>query len=233
MVSLVKKLSPLSFIRVQYYYSLPILIPSSFLKHQTLGERFSDYLLLHGEPWEYSAKELGDLSYLFDWIALWLVFGCPKGGINIYMYVLPQDIKYIFSELLSRIFRVFFITNSKKGELEALIAMSLHDNIELIIMDGDHMNEVEGLLYNLNSIPPIIVLTKDEKMNSEIMLLDEQRVIASLWGCIRRKVGSYSPPYTIFYPKTTSMDFDEKEQTEYNHMYGPEDPPQKDLDPDT
>lgn len=59
----------------------------------TRGERFEDFLSLHGHPSEYGYAKLGDLYYIFEWIASCLVLGNQKGVINTYLYVLPKGNK--------------------------------------------------------------------------------------------------------------------------------------------
>lgn len=81
---------------------------------------------------------------------------------------------------------------------------------------------------------PFIILSTGEgtprgEENGKILpKLDEGRVLATVWNCIRKGVSHF--PYNLDIPVNSQgeeITFEEKERTNYNHMYGPEDPPQR------
>lgn len=110
----------LSYTYFTRHHHTSVLPPFLGKPESTLGERFEDYLSLHGQPSEYGYEELGDFYFVFEWIASWLAFGRPKGGIHLYLYVLPQDQKELFVKLLSPVFRILFLTNSNRTLLISL-----------------------------------------------------------------------------------------------------------------
>lgn len=103
---------------------------------------------------------------------------------------------------------------------------------------GSRSKDRKFLLSLKPLVPFIILSTEDGILKGEdytiITKLKAERVLATIWDRIRRKV--CFPPYIMYIPispEGSKITFEDKEQTEYNHMYGPEDPPlqEEDLDP--
>jgi hypothetical protein len=55
--------------------------------------------------------------------------------------------------ILSPVFRILFLTNRRKREVEEILSERLHI-MDLFFLDRDHMDEVEDFFYGLSWIPP-------------------------------------------------------------------------------
>lgn len=199
----------------------------------TLGARFVEYFKKNGQPAEYSKGELGELYLLFDWIASCMVYGRPVEGIQVYHFIkLPNEQKELLVKLLSPVFRILFVQDQNVPQLAEIMAKCGH-LAELCLFDREQMEQAEHLVYHVPHLMPLIVLstgkgTKQETEYERLPKLDEGRVLATVWDCIRRKVGLF--PYIIYVPLISEgieKTFEDKECSNYNHMYGPEDPPQR------
>jgi hypothetical protein len=175
---------------------------SSFNNPSTLGERFLEYLEQQGQPAEYSKGELGELYVLLDWIASCMVYGRPLEGIPVYhFFELPNEQKELLVKLLSPVFRILFVQDQNFSQLEEIMAKCGH-LAELCIFDREQMEQAEHLVYHVPHLMPFIVLstgkgTKQEAEYERLPKLDEGRVLATVWDCIRRKVGAF--PYIFMY----------------------------------
>lgn len=132
---------------------------------------------------------------------------------------------------VSPVFRILFVQDNYKVHLEQLIKGYGH-LAELCILDREEMDEVEQLLYQLDHCMPFIILSTGEgtprgEENDRILrMLDEERVLATVWNCIKKEVSLFPRHLDMpVYSHEGERILEEQDRT--NHMYGPEDPPQR------
>lgn len=165
--------------------------PSSFTKPSTLGERFVDYLAERDNPAPYTGDELGKLYSILDWIAGVIVYGRPVGAVRLSQsYVLPQEHKGLFVDYLSPVIRILFMATWNSEQIYLILEGPDKELVELCVIDRDHMRKVQHLFACLTHQIPLILLSTEENSQEPGILptLKEERILATLWDCIREKV---------------------------------------------
>lgn len=198
-----------------------------------MGERFVTYLHSRDYPDEYSFEQLSAYpnQYPFlicrlDWVACCLGFGKPLGGKQLFVYGVPQDQKGLLFHLLSPALRVLFITKETINRLGE-IALSGRQTFDICILDRDKIRKDPTWVYQLQGLPPIITMATGLDSIADLCCgqspfrwrylrlpfsaspmpaLDEGRLIATQWGCLRRRV-CYSP-FSFLNPIPRDVSFD-------------------------
>ena len=164
----------------------------------TLGERFIDYFERHGQPEEYEIEELEDKYLLLDWIACQLSFHRPIKTKQLLIYGVPNMQKTALFHILSRVLRIYF-TSSRGDDLTGA-----HNYYDLWVFDESHEPKDSRGFHKKANVPIVMIANKLQvsmrdqepfraryirmRISSNIHDLDEGRIIARLWGCIRRRV---------------------------------------------
>lgn len=172
----------------------------------TLGERFIDYFERHGQPEEYEIEELEEKYLLLDWIACQLSFHRPIKTKQLFIYGVPNMQKTALFHILSRVLRIYF-TSSRGDDLTGA-----HNDYDLWVFDESHEPKDSRGFHKKANVPIVMIANKLQvsmrdqepfraryirmRISSNIHDLDEGRIIARLWGCIRRRV--CNSPFAFF-----------------------------------
>lgn len=168
-----------------------------------MGELFIDYLERHGQPDEYDFEELQEKYLLLDWLACQLCFQRPTRAKQLCIYGVPNTQRTLLFHLLSPVLRIHF-TSSPGDDLNVA-----NKNYDLCVFE--EYQEQYSRIFHKKGNPPIVMISnnlpastngRDQRpfraryirirFSSKIHDLDEARIIATLRGCITRRV-CYSP----------------------------------------
>lgn len=198
----------------------------------TLGERFLSYLHRQGQPAEYELEELLERYLLLDWLASCLCFHRPIVPKQLLLYGVPKAQRRLLFYLLSPVLRILFITSSRVEE--ALNERNRHFDLCVLEEYPDQsftfFESSPRILFHKKGNPPLVVVAASLeasadgidpnpfrsrlirlRFSSQIPDLDEGRLIATLWGCVRRRV--FYSPYAFFSttPNDLCLDYRDSE----------------------
>ncbi|KAL6513791.1 hypothetical protein OROMI_034518 [Orobanche minor] len=199
----------------------------------TLGERFLSYLDRQGQPAEYEFEELQERYLLLDWLASCLCFHRPIMAKQLFLYGVPKSQRRLLFYLLSPVLRILFTTSSRVEEALSegnphfdLCVLEEYPDQSLIVFEGS-----PPIFHKKGNLPIVVLATSLEasadginpnpfrsrfirlRFSSQIPDLDEGRLIATLWGCVRRRV-SYSP-YAFFSTTPNDLCLDYRDSKGY------------------
>ncbi|GMP41667.1 hypothetical protein CsSME_00017789 [Camellia sinensis var. sinensis] len=163
---------------------------------ETLGQRFVKYLSDRGNPSPYTEEELGNVYYVFDWLAGAFVYGLPIGVDRFYKKVsIPHEQKDLLVSFLSPVIRMIFIATRNRSQIPEILDSPYADQVELCIIDRDRMNHLHHWFVLFRHKVPLLLLSTEDGPEEHTVIpgLKEERVLATIWNFIRKKVGEGNP----------------------------------------
>ena len=174
----------------------------------TFGEIFLYYFERHGQREEYEFEELEEIYLLLDWIACQLSFHRPIKTKQLFIYGVPNMRRTALFHILSRVLRIRIYFASSRGD----DLTGAHNYYDLWVFDSSHEPKDERVFHKKANVPIVMIANKLQasmrdqgpfraryirmRISSNIHDLDEGRIFAKLWGCIRRRVRN--SPFAFF-----------------------------------
>ncbi|CAL9138254.1 unnamed protein product (mitochondrion) [Musa textilis] len=81
-------------------------------RESSLKEIIENYLKEHGWPEEYSLEDLGEKSFLLDWLSCHLLFGRPIKTKQLLLYGEPSTQKTLLFDMLNVVLNIYYASTS-------------------------------------------------------------------------------------------------------------------------
>lgn len=161
-------------------------------------------------PLPYTVEELGKVYEVFDWLADAIVYGRPIGAVLFFKTLfIPHEQKDFLVELLSPVIRILFMANRNIAQVQEILDGPYADLVEICIIDRDRMRLIQNCFIFLRHKVPLLLLETKEAPEDHTVIsgLKEERVLATIWNFIQKKVVA-GYPRVVLIPKYDPREVD-------------------------
>ncbi|KAI8002987.1 hypothetical protein LOK49_LG08G00649 [Camellia lanceoleosa] len=88
---------------------------------------------------------------------------------------------------------MIFIATQNRSQIPEILDSPYADEVELYIIDRDRMNHLHHWFILFRHKVPLLLPKKETEEHTVIPGLKEERVLATIWNFIRKKVGEGNP----------------------------------------